>query len=173
MVLENQSIEPIQLSDDSALNSVPLLGRPASHSRGDRSIRENRLSFEPGQGPWWEWGSGQERLILARGWLARDEAAMFLLDASLNPLWHSRMGLQAEDAGLPHFSVAKDPATGLATWVVSDGSDTVHIMRADGLTDHFRLSVPFVGLALLPQGDRLQLSVAHTQTIVTYDLQWR
>lgn len=173
VVLANHAIEPIQLSDDSALNNVPLLGRPAAYSRTDRSTSENRLSFEPAQGPWMEWGSGQERLILARGWLARDEAALFLLDATLSPLWHSRIGLQTDDAALPNYSVAKDPATGLATWVVSDGSGTVHILRADGLTDHMRFDAPSVGLALVTEGDRLRLSVIHSQSIETYDLQWR
>lgn len=173
VVLANQAIEPIQLSDDSALNNVPLLGRPAAHTRAERTTSDDRLSFEPAQGPWMEWGSGQEQLILARGWLARDEAALFLLDATLRPLWHSRIGLQAESSLLPKNSVARDPATGFATWVVSDGSDTVHILRADGLTDHFRLDAPCVGLALSPSGDRLRLLVVHSQAIVNYDLQWR
>jgi hypothetical protein len=48
------------------------------------------------------------------------------------------------------------------------------LLRADGrIIDHFRSSDVVVGLALQPNGSRLELSIVHPGHAVRYAVDWR
>ena len=98
---------------------------------------------------------------------------MFLLDEQRKQRWHYRMPLQQESS-LVAYSVATDPTSGQAVWGVLSGANTVHLLRADGrIIDHFRSSDVVVGLALQPNGSRLELSIVHPGQAVRYAVDWR
>ena len=55
---------------------------------------------------------------------------------------------------------------------MTDNEQTVHLLRADGITDHFRLERRFVDLELVPVGNRLLLAVVHEDETNLYGLNW-
>jgi hypothetical protein len=177
VVLANGSVEPLELDNDSMLKRS--LGQPVSHA-SPSSLRKT-LSFTPAAGPWSAWEDETTRRVLARGWLAEGEPALFLLDHTLAPLWHHRMPLAtSQPTGTPPQgspssalrSVAKDPGSGQAVWAISDHERTIHLVRADGSSDHFRVRKPLVGLALTPSGPRLILTLVHADETVRFELRW-
>jgi hypothetical protein len=111
--------------------------------------------------------------MLARGWLAKDEPAVFMVGADLVPHWHYRTALQPENVDGLMTSAAKDPASGMPVWVSAADRQTIHLLRADGLTDHFRLQQPFVGLALTPRGNQLILNVVYRDQTEMLELRWK
>ncbi|MCA9182460.1 MAG: hypothetical protein KDA51_13435, partial [Planctomycetales bacterium] len=158
VVLADRSIQPLQLSASA--------GVVASDSV------QQRLAFQPNQGPWIV---GQERdrtWTLARGWLAADEPALFLLDEQRKQHWHYRMPLEPGPSPTA-CSVAIDPTTGQALWAVLSGTQTIHLLRADGrIIDHFRTAEAVVGLSLQPNGLRIELTVVHAGQAVRYAVDW-
>ncbi len=168
VVLANRNLEPLELDDESTLRRT--LGQPASHAR--TAALPKTLSFTPAAGPWNVWEDASTRWVLARGWLASDEPALFLLDNTLAPQWHYRLPSATTKPRAALSSVAKDPGTGQAVWAISELNRTVHLVRADGASDHFRVRKPMVGLALTPSGARLVLTLIHADETVRYDLRW-
>jgi hypothetical protein len=159
VVLVDRSVQPLQLS-------------PVSSTASAKSSLE-RLAFQPDHGPWILGRDSEQAWTLARGWLATDEPAVFLLDEQRKQRWHYRMPLQQEP-GLVAYSVATDPTSGQVVWGVLSGANTVHLLRADGrIIDHFRSSDVVVGLALQPNGSRLELSIVHPGHAVRYAVDWR
>ncbi len=177
VVLADGSIEPLQLSNDSIRSVTQGVGGPIATPLGGKTSRTDainrRLAFQPDVGPWLTWRDGSQELTLARGWLATDEPAVFLLDQALNQRWHYRMPLQGQLAWTS-ASVAQDPKSGQPVWGISTSDNTIHLLRADGLIiDHFRPTEPVVGLALAPHGERLELTLVHAQQKVRYALDFR
>lgn len=133
---------------------------------------KRRLTFQPDAGPWLAWRDGTQELTLARGWLATDEPAVFLLDSTLLQRWHYRMPLQGQQVWTSE-SVAQDPHSGQPVWGLSTADNTIHLMRADGLIiDHFRVAEPLIGVAVTPNGERLELTLVHTRQTVRYSVDW-
>lgn len=178
VVLVDGSVQPIQLPAESAHNRVPLLGKPASHptTDSDHSANPTSLSlagFQPADGPWIRMKRKDRDYVLARGWLARDEPAVFLLDENLAPLWHQRTGLPNGNARRVRICATEDPTTGLATWIMVDADQTLYLMRSDGVTDHFRVDTRVVGLSLVASGNRLLLGIVHPNATQVYQVDWR
>ncbi len=184
VVLANRKVEPLQLSSDSAHDRLQrpqsrAPGRGASHTlpnpaSSGKSATVRQLGFQPASGPWFPWHDDGGTLILARGWLAQDEPAVFMLDAALNQLWHYRMPLRANTRYGQNGSVARDPATGQPIWVVMEPDNTIHILRADGAAgDHFRPQEELRGVAVVPNGNRLVLVLIHPGESVSYELKWQ
>lgn len=181
VVLSDRSVEPLQLSQESSHMQSPLLGHPAAFGKTEESenpesqIPSKRLGFQPAQGPWHAWRDGAaDSLVLARGWIAKDEPGLFLLNAEFQPLWHYRTALQPRGTVHPtRISCAKDPDSGQPTWAMSDADQTIHLLRADGLTDHLRMDQELVGIALLPSGSELLLVIVYPQETALYQLKWR
>lgn len=188
VVLASGAIEGLHLSENSAHHRLPLLGRPAvlpvsststsvptsnltATSSGDLPTKQ-RLTFRPGEGPWSEWTGAETQWVLAHGWLARDEPALLMLDSQLRPRWHCRVGLLARDAQPPLVTAAEDPATGMPTWVVQAGN-TLHILRADGVTDHCRFDVAPQSVVLIAEGSRLLLGLVQADQTRWHQLRWR
>lgn len=177
VVLADGTIEELQLSSDSLRSSTSSIGQKVtaaiSESRESAQSLKRRLSFQPDAGPWPAWRDGTQELTLARGWLATDEPAVFLLDSSLLQRWHYRMPLQGQQAWTS-ASVAQDPRSGQPVWGISTADNTIHLLRADGLIiDHFRVAEPLIGVALTPNGDRLELTLVHSRETVRYSVEWR
>lgn len=168
VVLANRSLEPLQLDDESTLRRS--LGQSASHA--STAALPKTLSFTPAAGPWNAWEDVSSRWVLARGWLASDEPALFMLDNTLAPQWHYRLPSAKTKPPAVLSSVAKDPGTGQAVWAISELDRTVHLVRSDGGSDHFRVRKPLVGLALTPSGARLVLTLIHADETVRYDVRW-
>ncbi|MCA9132430.1 MAG: hypothetical protein KDA45_04725 [Planctomycetales bacterium] len=176
VVMADRSLEPLQLSPASTPAASPGLGKPAHFDLPPAAaaprLPPQKIGFQPAGGPWTLWRGKEQQRTLAHGWLAANEPALFCLDEQLNPLWHFRMPLQAEEHWAP-TSVANDPALGQPLWAVGSGN-TVFLLRADGLiTDHFAVSQPLVGLALVPNGDRLVLLLVHPQEQQSFELLWK
>lgn len=182
VALVDRSLESLHLSEEAIPRDVSptsrkSLGSNISHSRpAGTSSLPSKLAFQPAAGPWHTWRDSQTQLTLARGWLAQDEPALFLLDDQLQIRWHHRMPLNA-DSNWPYLSAAQDPGTGQPVWAVAEsgsGHSTVHIMRADGLvSDHFGVRGELRGLTLAAEGSRLVLRLVQAQTAVSYELRWR
>ncbi len=190
IVLADRSVHPMQLSAESIHNSLRTLGRPATYGKKDDSSSLQptlQLGFWPARGPWLACSSKPspasvntagrqapvETLILARGWIAQDEPAAFLLDSNLRVRWHARMALQPEQAAPPMLSAATDPNIGMATWALADAEQTIYLMRSDGRTDHFRISDRLIGLSLFAKGERLMLQAVEPNQSVTYEVRWK
>jgi hypothetical protein len=179
VVMADGTIENLQLSGDALPNTSARLNRPAavgaltadSTAAAPETLpRANRLAFQPDVGPWQTWRDATQELTLARGWLASDEPAVFLLDSSLQRRWHYRMPVQSPPAWTG-VSSATDPRSGQPVWAISTTDHTVHVLRADGLLiDHFRPELPVVGLSLLPNGARLELILVHPDERIRYAL---
>lgn len=158
VVLADRSIQPLQVSAASGAT------RPAATN--------GSVAFQPDRGPWILGHDSGPTLTLARGWLAAGEPAVFLLDEQRKQHWHYRMPLE-RDAAAVASSVGNDPTSGQAVWAVLSGQQTIHILRADGrIIDHFRSADPVVGLALQPNGARLELTVIHPRQAIRYALDW-
>ncbi len=177
VVLSDRSVQPIHLSQDSAQRSLPLLGRSASHALPAPAAASEqaaeRLTFQPAGAPWHTIQHLDSEWILARGWLARDEPALFMLDKDLAPQWHFRIGLQPDGVPAPRLCAAIDPASGLPVWMMVDADQTIYLMRADGLSDHFRVERPLTGIALTPSGARLLLCLTFRTETSVRELSWR
>ena len=101
VVLSDRTIQPLQLSSP----SDPADAEPTGP----------RLAFQPDQGPWIVGQEQGQSWTLARGWLATDEPALFLLDEQQKQRWHYRMPLQRKPSFVI-YSVANDPTSGQAIW---------------------------------------------------------
>lgn len=178
IVLADGSVEALELPEESTAGIPPRSDTTASLASSSGRTLDATLTFQPMPGPWSDYQSGEEQFTLARGWLARDEAAVFLLQKELNPQWHFRMPLRIPATSWPLTSVAKDPATGLPVWVVVEAEPsslrkTIHLFRSDGLiSDHFRVDTPVSGVALQPLGDKLNLQIASLHELTTYEVVW-
>ncbi len=176
VVLADGTIEELQLSSDSFRSSTASIGQKVAAAIGEnRELAQStkrRLTFQPDAGPWLAWRDGTQELTLARGWLATDEPAVFLLDSTLLQRWHYRMPLQGQQVWTS-ASVAQDPHSGQPVWGLSTADNTIHLMRADGLIiDHFRVAEPLIGVAVTPNGERLELTLVHTRQTVRYSVDW-
>jgi hypothetical protein len=186
VVLADRSLQPLRLSAEYTHNSLQALGRPASHrSLSSNEIRQ--LDFWPAAGPWLscsahappgladqvaEEEEASQQWTLARGWLARNEPAAFLLDSQLRVRWHTRLALQPKFSQPPRLSAAVDPNSGLPTWVMADASHIIYLMRADGLTDHFKISDNMLDVSLLARGARLLLQIVELEETRVYEIRW-
>ncbi len=128
VAMQNGRIEPLQLSQESTLKThLSSASRPQPASTAPRQV-----SFEPLAGPWHCWSDEKATRVMAKGWLAADEPALFLLDGDFKPMWHYRLPGPAAEAGTL-ITAAKDPASGQPVWAVADKSRVIHILRADGM----------------------------------------
>ncbi len=158
VVLADGTLEPLQL--DAATAPAPK----------DRALP--KLAFSPAAGPWLQASDGIAQWTLARGWLAADEPAVFLLDEDLRQRWHYRTPCKPTGSATA-CSVARDPHSRQPVWAMTSQSQTVHLLRADGrIIDHFRTDQPVVGLALVANGERLELTILHPQHMVRYAIVW-
>lgn len=176
VILADGTIEELQRSNDSLRTPTSGVGPKVTATTHEQAIGpvgpKRRLAFQPDAGPWLTWRDGTQELTLARGWLATDEPAVFLLDPSLHQRWHYRMPLQGQ-AAWTSACVAEDPRSGQPVWGISTADNTVHLLRADGLIiDHFRVAEPLVGIALTPNGERLELALVHARETVRYSVDW-
>ena len=174
VVLSDGRLEPLQPDRDSLLGAPDSHLRPVSQNKSAAPAqRASRLAFQPANGPWPGYQDQQQSWLLARGWLAADEPALFLLDADLHRRWHYRIPLTQWPHVVGH-SVARDPRSGLPVWAVADQAGTVHVLRSDGLViDHFRPHEAPVGVAMVAVGDHLELTLIHRQQVVQYALEWQ
>lgn len=167
VVLQDRTVQPMQLSTESTQHDFPQLPK----SNGGATPRN--IDFEPAAGPWSvSQEDGKATRTLARGWIAKDEPGLFVLDEDLNPLWHRRVGIQPSQ-DVPIVANAIDPTTGQPTWLYADQEQTIYLLRADGVTDHFRLADRFVGLTLSAEGTRLVLNVIRQNKTERYELSWK
>lgn len=168
VVLQDSTVQPMQLSTESTEHDFPQLPKAATSSF------PRKIDFEPASGPWNVCQTGgKETRTLARGWIAKDEPGLFVLDEQLNPLWHRRIGIQDATSAKPMLTSAVDPTTGQATWVYADQEQTIYLLRADGVTDHFRLDDRFVGLTLAVEGTRLVLNIVRQNKIDRFQIAWQ
>ncbi len=129
----------------------------------------SKVAFQPAVGPWKSLSTPRGTEVLARGWIAQDEPAVFLLNEQLQQRWHYRLPLSNEKPAAFMVSGSMDPTTGQPLWALSQSNNFVHLLRGDGiLTDHMQFEEPIRGLGLVPVGNRLMLYVAHAQRIATY-----
>lgn len=177
VVLADRSVENLLVSPDAAYQTPKEIGRPASHrgtvgaktDTGDTKQLPKRLAFQPAAGPWKRVGVGEDSVVLARGWIAQDEPAVFLLDSRLQQQWHYRMPLTTANDSLQFSTASIDPTTGQPLWALCHTSQTIHLLRGDGIvTDHFHVDAPVRGLGLVPEGNQLVLYVAHPQVVTKY-----
>ena len=167
-VLADRSIQPLQLGAASHVADT----NSAENTSTDVNSTQQRLAFQPSQGPWIVGRDHTQTWTLAHGLLAADEPALFLLDEQRKRQWHYRMPLQPEQSPVA-YSVATDPTSGQAVWAVLSDKQTVHLLRADGrIVDHFRTIEPVAGLSLQPNGARLELSLIHAGQAVRYAVDW-
>jgi hypothetical protein len=194
VVMADGTLEELQLSGDTPPATSAMLNRPAAYvgqgtepskaGPGTASPAAQRqafqpqtshvalqpVAFQPDVGPWQTWRDATQELTLARGWLATDEPAVFLLDASLQRRWHYRMPVLSPPAWTG-VSSATDPRSGQPVWAISTTDHTIHLLRADGLLiDHFRPELPVVGVSLVPNGARLELVIVHPDERMRYAL---
>ncbi|QDV22369.1 TlpA family protein disulfide reductase [Aureliella helgolandensis] len=182
VVLENGKVEPLQLSRDSTESAPALPGRPIAHTRtsappmngtAGAAAVQAELDFLPAAGPWLPARDVRSGSVLARGWLAAEEPALFLLDQSLTPRWHYRMPIIDTSNAWPMIAEGLDPASGQTVWGIVEDQRTVHLLRADGIgRDHFRVSEPITGIAIVPSGDRLILRIVHRSKAINYSMSW-
>ena len=177
VVMEDRAIERLILSSDST--NATVLGRPAAYSDkktgagtlpGKQPTVPSRVAFQPAAGPWKSLPSPQGTAILARGWIAQDEPAVFLLNEQLQQQWHYRLPL-TDGLNTLIASANIDPATGQPLWAITQANNVVHLLRGDGIvTDHVQFDEPVRGLGLVPVGNRLVLYVAHAKRIATFSV---
>ena len=171
VILADGRIEPVVLKETNGAKPA-VTAKPVStnSSAAFNPVIERQLQFTPGNGPWSVWQGKESSATLARGLLAHDEPAVFLLDHELRQLWHAPLPLNdASDSFLA--SVAHDPVSGQPLWVAVQPQQTLHFFRADGkLVDHCQLDEAVRGVALIPNGNELHLWLAHRQSLVHYKL---
>ena len=176
VVMEDRAIERLLLSSDAT--SATVLGRPAAYSDkksdagklpGKQAAVPSKVAFQPAAGPWKSVTTPQGTAILARGWIAQDEPAVFLLNEQLQQQWHYRLPLADEPRSTLFASANIDPTTGQVLWAITQANNVIHLLRGDGIvTDHVQFDEPVRGLGLVPVGNRLVLYVAHAKRIATY-----
>ncbi len=177
VVMADRSLEAIQVTDDSMHVSKLGLGKqvtaPIRRLDADSSPLPKQLAFQPDTAPWLSCSDGSRELTLARGWLAKDEPAVFMLDQNLSQLWHCRMPLQT-DMSLSNMTAARDPISGQPVWAITANGRIVHFLRADGrIIDHFVAQHELRGLTLVPSGDHLELSLLLDEEAVRYEVRWK
>lgn len=182
VILNDGRIEPVIVQDEGGAKATTL-GQPASApvTNKDR-LGQNQdavhnilkqLQFAPAGGPWIQWRDQKHTLTLAKGWLASDEPAVYVLDDKLQQMWHAPLAIQ-EGAEICGASVAMDPTSNQPLWVVATDASTLHFFRADGqLVDDCRLTGEICGVALVPMGQELRLWVALQDKLVQYRIQPR
>lgn len=176
VILSDGRIEPLIVQDEGGAKATAL-GQAASMSLkskdADASVTNSilkQLQFHPARGPWIQWRDAKHSLTLARGWLASDEPAMYVLDDKLQQLWHAPLSIQA-GAEIYGASVALDPISQQPMWVVATAASTLHFFRADGqLVDDCLLASSPRGVALVPVGQELKLWVAMRDKLIEYRL---
>ncbi|MEM7473865.1 MAG: hypothetical protein AAF483_02675 [Planctomycetota bacterium] len=174
IVLANGSLEWLQLDYESTVNRLPGLGKQVSFgSKETTSVPKKMLGFKPRSGSWIAWQDDSRSRVLARGWLARDEPAMLMLDEQFNPAWHFRMPIRKRAREDYIASVSKDPSTGLAVWLMADADQTIYLLREDGFVEHFRFRDSVAGLSLSRSASALRLNVAFVDRLETHQLRWR
>lgn len=173
VILEDRRVEPLQLSDDSVVKPRGTAVSFSMNGSEANSAEERKLLFQPAKGPWSSWSDSSSTWTLAHGWLAQDEPAVFLLDDAFQQKWHCRMPINPRSLETDLASVARDPNTGMVTWFQAGVDGTIHILRADGLTDHFRPSRPFVGFSAIASGQDLLLTLTTTSETTIYGLHWK
>lgn len=173
-ILTGGRIEPVILEDQAGAKQA--LAKPVSTGSDalPSPIVERQLKFTPAAGPWTAWHdakqTAKQTATLARGWIAEDEPAVFLLDGALRQLWHAPLPITDHPEAFS-ASVAEDPVSGQPLWIVAQPSSTLHFFRADGgLVDHCQLEEPVRGLAAIPSGNELHLWIAHPEKLVRYRL---
>ncbi len=178
VVMEDRAIERLILSSDST--KANAIGRPAAFSDKKPDAGKlpskavavpTKVAFQPAPGPWKSLLTPQGTAILARGWIAQDEPAVFLLNEQLQQQWHYRLPLADDRINTLITSANIDPATGQPLWAITQANNVVHLLRGDGIvTDHVQFAEPVRGLGLVPIGSRLVLYVAHANRIATYSV---
>ena len=180
VILSDGHIEPLIVQDEGGAKAAAL-GQPASLVSGKTPASERaasgnvlkQLQFNPANGPWVQYRDPQHTLTLARGWLASDEPALFVLDGRLQQLWHAPLAIQ-DGAEICGASVAQDPTTGQPLWIIATAASTLHFFRADGqFVDDCRVSGNLRGVALVPIGAELRLWVAQEEKLIQYRFQPR
>lgn len=186
VILSDGRIEPV-IVDKKAGDEPTTVARPVSTSGAAvhepstsagpaaalSPVIERQLKFVPAAGPWSTWQGTKTSATLARGQIARDEPAVFMLDRQLRQLWHAPLPL-SQGADVFLASVADDPVSGQPLWAVAQPAQTLHLFRADGeLVDHGRFSEAICGVALVPIGNELHLWLAHAKALVHYRLSAR
>ncbi len=184
VVMADRSVESLIMSPNTAYQSQSI-GRPASHtldagrsasdrkssSNSDLSSVSRKVGFQPADGPWRSIHTPNGTSILARGWIAQDEPAIFMLNDQLQQQWHYRMPLVLEKGSVNMVTACVDPESGQSFWAISQGNQVVHLVRGNGtLTDHFQLDETIRGLALIPIGKTMQLYIAHPRNIDIYSI---
>jgi hypothetical protein len=170
-ILADGRIEPVIMEDQAGAKQAAL-AKPVSTGEPQTAspIMQRQLKFTPAAGPWTMWREAKNAATLARGWIARDEPAAFLLDEQLRQRWHAPLPI-TDQADAFCAAVAHDPVSGQPLWVVAQPKTTLHFFRADGgLVDHCQLDEPIRGLALVPDGNELHLWIAHPQSLMHYRL---
>lgn len=187
IVLADRTVEPIRIASEgssrpkTATGSVDSPATPLLTARRDRSQQAHgssdlttprQVGFQPARGPWRRWSPGEQDMILARGWLAQDEPALLMLDDQFNKLWHYRLPLEPSPIA-PQLSMVTDPTTGQAVWATLSSGGIVHLLRADGLSDHMRPREAVTRVELSTVGGQLLMMLLQPQESITYRVHWR
>lgn len=181
VIMSDGRIEPLIVQDEGGAKAAAL-GQPASlvvagKDKGNTTAVAGsllkQLQFSPARGPWVQWRDQKHTLTLARGWLASDEPAIYVLDDKLQQQWHAPLAIQ-DGAEICGASAALDPATNQPLWVLATAASTLHFFRADGqFVDDCRLAGEIRGVALVPMGQELRLWVAQNEKLIQYRFQPR
>ncbi len=157
-------LDKTKATGEPVLRSLGLESRATEASR----LAVKQLQFTPAAGPWIQWRDPKHTLTLAKGWLASDEPAVFVLDDQLHQLWHAPLPIR-DGAEICGASVATEPTSGQAIWVIATRDAHLHLFRADGqLVDHCQLLSAVRGVAWLPIGQELRLWVAQAGQLIEY-----
>ncbi len=182
VVLESGSVEPLLLGSPTSATLARSVAFSLPPSATGKSTQ--RLDFQPSNGPWFAATSGKQNVsvdgqagdstdVLARGWLAKNEPALFMLDSELNRRWHYRLPVGNYESPWPLASQGIDPVSGTTVWAILDSQQSVHLLRHDGqATDHFGVGEKVRGIALTPDGDRLLLRIVQPTQSTIYQLEW-
>lgn len=178
VILNDGRVEPVIVQDQVGAKQATKAVSVSSNSGALNSPIERKLSFAPSIGPWSMWSDAKDpakgSATLANGWIAIDEPGVFLLDRRLRQIWHAPLPIVAKDRNSASSTVtsylscvANDPVSGQPMWVVASPDETLHFFRYDAVVaDHCRLNEPVHGLAMVPNGNELQLWIAHPHAIV-------
>lgn len=190
VVLEDRTVQPIRVStpettqslsvdegrqsgeDPTRKSKVVLIGYQ-SPIGSEASAESTLLPFQPSGGGWQRIEMTGGSYTLARGWLAKDEPAAFLLDSKMKPLWHRRLPLLGDGDTPRDVSGSVDPKSGQPVWSFTDADQTIHLFRADGLADHFKFRESVLDVALKRLGSELNMCVVLTDRIEVFRLAWR
>lgn len=172
VILADGRIEPVV--EEGRGTAMPAVAAKPVSTGGAAVVSpvvQRQLKFVPAAGPWSIWHGNHTSATLARGLVARDDPAVFLLDDQLRQVWHAPLPISDGGDGFL-ASVADDPVSGQPLWVVSQPAQTLHFFRVDGnLVDHCQFPEPIRGLALVPSGNELHLWIAHPNSLDQYRIQ--